>query len=369
MTHGESPDLASAPERDPGHGPGLDPALPADDPLRGLARAGAREQLAPERVARARERASLAWQASNERRRQRRRFWRVALPLAAAAGLVLAAGAYVWRPAFDGPGPPATTTLATVARLGGQLEVDGQLARVGQSLAPGSRLRGSGAAALALAGGGSLRLDGASLTLVAPHQLALESGRLYLDTGSSPTDTASPGPPGEPRGQTYVITTPLAEIRDIGTQFEVGLSRETLSVRVREGAIEVRRDPRAPATRAEAGQSLVLRADQIELASSPRVGQTWRWTEEVAPALAIEGRPLADLLRWVARETGRSWRFADPRLEAAAQEILLHGSVDGLLPEQALEVVLPSCDLAFRRVGDELWLERSDASAETGSPD
>jgi hypothetical protein len=66
---------------------------------------------------------------------------------------------------------------------------------------------------------------------------------------------------------------------------------------------------------------------------------------EAAAGFEIEGQTLQDLLDWVARETGWQVRFADAELAASAKEIVLHGGIGNLRPDQAPFAVLPGAGL------------------------
>jgi hypothetical protein len=57
-------------------------------------------------------------------------------------------------------------------------------------------------------------------------------------------------------------------------------------------------------------------------------------------------------LGWVGRETGRRVDFADEHVRAVARGTLLHGSVQGLKPLDALDRVLSTTSLRFELQGD-----------------
>ena len=73
---------------------------------------------------------------------------------------------------------------------------------------------------------------------------------------------------------------------------------------------------------------------------SERYGETWDWIATTTPAIDIEGRPLVDFLAWAGRELGREVVFESPELRREAAAIVVHGSVAGLTPQQALDAVL-----------------------------
>ena len=86
---------------------------------------------------------------------------------------------------------------------------------------------GDGLAALALAAGGSVRLDHSTrVTLLGSDSVALLDGRVYIDGG---TDEA----------QKLRIVTPHAVITDVGTLFSVSVAGDALSVAMREGEVHV----------------------------------------------------------------------------------------------------------------------------------
>lgn len=191
--------------------------------------------------------------------------------------------------------------------------------------------------ALRLEGGASLRLDAGSRVRLVASGVRLERGAVYVDSEGSGT---------------VAVHTPFGTVTEIGTQFEVRLLESAVRVRVREGAVQV------VSHRAEAGTELTLRADGSTIRSRIAAwGPEWSWVLKAAPPLRIEGLTLKEVLDRIARETGWTIRYEDPRIEASAGEIVVHGDVGHLAPDQALEVVLPGAGLEHEVAGGVLILK------------
>jgi ferric-dicitrate binding protein FerR (iron transport regulator) len=305
-----------------------------------LTGAGARPEAPAERLARIRAAAHAEWQKTVARsRRPARRFERW-LPVALAAGALLALALMLRSGRGDAPAP-APPTVATVELVRGA----GLGVAVGSELAAEVEIE-TGAAdtreriAIRLADGGSLRLDaGTRVRLVSNHEVALRSGALYVDSEGAAATT----PPLE-------VVTPFGRVREVGTRFEVRLGSETgagLEVRVRDGRVVLTEDEKRHEI--ARGEALLVGTDGVaeRRAVDPR-GPTWDWTLDAAPAPELEGRTLADFLAWLERETGWTIRFEDPDLAESAAGIRLHGSVEGLAPLEAAEVVLAGAGLGHR---------------------
>lgn len=284
--------------------------------------------------------------------------------LALAAALVAGLGLAGWWWSF-GPGA-GPGTLARVEAVAGPVTVRpaGETAgpsrlSAGMEIAAGAAVETAGAgeagaawAAMRLTDGHSVRLDSASLVrLTGAFSLSLERGAVYLDSG------------GSREAESVTVRTPLGVARSLGTQFEVRLlGRETPSMRVRVREGDVRVEAGRTAYAAGPGVELTLHADGSVTRSSVAFhGPPWRWTLQAAPPLEIEGLPLDAFLDWVARETGWEIRYADPKLAAKAKEIVLHGSMGELTPDQALEGVLPGAGLEHRVEGGTLTVRRAPA--------
>jgi ferric-dicitrate binding protein FerR (iron transport regulator) len=260
------------------------------------------------------------------------RRWRVqALAAGLAAVLAIALGLAWWR---SGSGDGVPPTVALVESVSGPVELAAEARGIapGEAVPLGAELRSAdGRASLRLAGGANVRLDVETrVRFISASALELESGALYVDTGSRT-------PPIE-------VRTPLGTVRDVGTRFSVRVAGD-LAVRVREGSVLTERQGRTYLARA--GQELVLRRDgRTERREAASHGPGWEWVLAASPGFDVEGRSLRELLDWVAGETG--WRivFADEGLADSADGIVLHGSLGGLRPDQAPFALLPGAGLS-----------------------
>jgi hypothetical protein len=279
------------------------------------------------------------------RRRSRRRVAWMAASLAACLALFLSIPALHQEPEVTS-NPP----LATVSRRQGAVIIDPGIVDLGS---PGRLGRGAsiatgptGRVSLALAEeGGSLRFDSLSRArLQSSRSIVLERGALYYDS--------------EDDGRGIVVFTPLGEVTDIGTRFEVRLRGDAgqspqLLVRVREGEVAARTEEGE--IRLRGGTELVLGADGTEhLGTVKPHAPEWRWAVEVASVPPIEGANLKWFLDWVSREMGVTWSAAEPRPELEPEATILHGSVEGLTPGEALELVLAGAGLRQEQVDGEL---------------
>ncbi len=283
--------------------------------------------------------------------RRRERHW--VLWSGAAAVLVLAiALIFQWTP----PGAQREE-LARIERAIGGVEraTGGVWQPVGESATPltrGMKLRtlAGGRAGLLLAGGASLRLAAETeILLDEPGRLYLGQGTIYLDHRGSV-------------GTGYRIETPAGIARDVGTQFELEVSGGALRLRVREGRVEIER----------AGQMLTGSAgEQLEIdvlggvTRSPigAADPAWQWAESIAPTPDMDGKPAAELIAWVARETGRRLRYESAETELRAATVILHGNIRHLPPLSALDAMLATTDLEYVLAGDTMEIR---ARAQSG---
>jgi len=304
------------------------------DTLAALLRAAGRR---PEPPAEVREHvlaaSRIAWRRAVALRRRRRITWALA-----ASVLVAAGGLSLWSI------HPARTMqpIATLDLSLGAIEVFDSKAEQWitphddtKLLTAGTRLRTRDGAkvALRLADGAVLRVaPSTELTLAQPHRVELLRGTLYAHN----------------RGQRpVVIATPLGTVIDVGTQFEVHVDGASLRTRVRSGSVRLETEGGVPVY-CNAGEQLSLESGRSPaIAPFAPADDYWSWMAPLTSPPSIEGLPLRTFLTWAAEELGRSLRFATPAIEARAEQVRLHGSVDDLTPLQALDIVLAGTSLSY----------------------
>lgn len=319
----------------------------ADPIARVLKAAGSRPQ--PDHVKKAAFKQSLhtEWRRAIAPRRQRQVVWWAA----AAAGLAAAILIVGWLRPYDiGRQPVAPDVVGHVVRIEGTVRSSpNRNAPASQDVSDGVQIRTSnvlettstGRVAVAFGSGTSVRLDrDTRVVVVAERSLVLERGAVYVDT-----DSQKAGP--------LAIQTAHGEVRDIGTQFQVRVGSAAIRVLVREGEVLIN-GSRAQMT-ARAGEALFVAGSGLpERTAIARDAPEWAWASQVSPPFELEGSTVRRFLDWVVREKGWRWRFVDDDTSRRAAEIVAHGSIEGYTPEEALDVVLPTCGLAYVREGDEV---------------
>lgn len=286
------------------------------------------------------------------RQRARRRLWRGAGLLAASFAFA-AIGFGLWSSAR------LPESVAVVAATYGHANLyplrdaaallhEDDVVRAGSIIETSSDAR----LALTLSTGHSLRLDyGTRLTLLDARRFSLEYGRVYVDSG--PTQSAQP----------IRIVTPIASLTDVGTQFQVAWKNEALRVQVREGSVMLRTlSEGGMLADVSAGDVVAMqRSQELVHSSGTSFGPEWAWVAAAAPGLDASVRGLEQVLNWVCRELGYTLRYADARTERAVERVVLDGSMEGLTPEQTLEVLQNITTFRYRREAGQLTLESIDA--------
>jgi ferric-dicitrate binding protein FerR (iron transport regulator) len=178
----------------------------------------------------------------------------------------------------------------------------------------------------------SLRVgEDSEIGLVDPTQIRLVRGTVYVDM--------EPG-----AANRLVVETALGKAIHQGTQFQLEYDRSRVLLLVREGRVVFDRGTGPIVT--AAGESLVIPSSG-EVTRSPIApfDPSWQWTEALAPMPDIEGKRAAELLAWVARQTGRELQYVSRAAERRAGTVILHGSLRQLTPQEALSVTLATTDL------------------------
>jgi ferric-dicitrate binding protein FerR (iron transport regulator) len=313
--------------------------------------AGPRPPVPALRAARVRAAVHAHWQVGRGRRASRRRLLSGSLLLATAAALILMVARVVFQ---DRAGAPAGELVAVVEQMEGEPRRAFGMANAvrlepNESIRPGEWIETDAHARVALrfSDGASVRIDaGSRVRALAPNSLDLSAGAVYVDTGR------------ESGG--FEVRTPVATARDVGTQFEVRMLGPSVRLRVRTGLVELKDNHRSVTGRG--GTEVLFSSSGAESRPIAAHGSEWDWTIGVAPPLNIEGLALSAVLERVARENGWTLRYADPSLAREASAIILHGSVKGLAPREALDVAIATSGLRHRLEHGELVVLRgSDA--------
>jgi ferric-dicitrate binding protein FerR (iron transport regulator) len=224
-------------------------------------------------------------------------------------------------------------------------EVDDRPLVAGIGVQSGSTLSTSvgGRVALRLADGGELRLDRSTrLRFESPRRLRLLQGALYVDSDAGAGEQGLRETASE-----LEIVTDQAIARDVGTRFEVRLDGRSYRLRVRDGRVDLRHASGLYSS--GPGEQLLIESDgRVRPGRIVLDDADWAWIETLSTAPEIENQPLRRVLDWVTRETGRPIRFSPGELEHDASRAILHGSIDGLAPLDALATVLASSGLRYR---------------------
>jgi ferric-dicitrate binding protein FerR (iron transport regulator) len=291
----------------------------------------------------------LAVNAAQRRRRGLR--WAVGLIAASVACAAIVVGSARRSVAPDMAG--------SVARVQGIVYGSGAsstpiVLHAGDPVAVGYRLEtaADGRLALRLPRGRSLRLDHETrLTVTAANEYRLESGRIYFDSGVSPG------------GPALHIATPLGVLTDYGTQFQAAWLQNRLQVRVREGSVGVA--AKAPMPRQStvvAGELASLGPDgELVRARSESYGPAWAWITDLTTGPGADEQRLEPILEWICRELGCRLRYGGNLTREMVGAVTLDGSIEGLTPQQALEVVGRVTTFRYRLESGELTVERADA--------
>ncbi len=307
--------------------------------------AGRRQEPPVFRAARVRAVVEAEWRQSM-RRRSRWAAWQWGV--AAAAVLLLAMSLWPRSRSTPAPAPPREVAMAT--RVEGAARVV-QSSSAARPLAAGARLivgaaidtTPGGRAALQFGQGIALRVkEGSRIVLETPSRVRLEQGAIYVDTHAA-TSAA----------ERVEVSTTLGVIHDIGTQFEVDVASDLLQIRVREGEVRIDR-PEATVNVRQAEGVTIRSAGISDRRGIATHGPEWSWVESMAPQFTVEGSTLESFLHWVSRELGLSWRFADAAAERHGKAVVLHGSIDGLTPADALKAILPTCGMSYQVRRDQL---------------
>ena len=308
-----------------------------------LREVGTRSEPPPEIAAAVRYAVHAEWQSMvAQRTRQKRTMW-VGMA-ASVAALVFALAAVLKFTAA--PELSAPVQVAAIVKTDGLLQIaEGSAWRdvhVGEALMSGTVVRTGHAAHSALNYNSiSVRIDQDTLlTVNAADQITLERGRVYID---APVSQNAP----------LTIKTRAGDFTHLGTQYQVQAVGDKIVLSVRDGRVLLMRD--TGRHEAAAGEQLEIDAQsQLSRAAISPLDASWLWALQAAPSFDIENKSLAKFLEWVARETGKTIRYATPEAQKQAEQLILRGTVSTLNVEQAFKAVMTTTGLTYIETAGEI---------------
>ncbi|HUQ10837.1 MAG TPA: FecR domain-containing protein [Steroidobacteraceae bacterium] len=313
--------------------------------------------LSPEALQRIRQATEAEWRSTVAQAQPvspRRSNW---FKFAAAASVILLAGAGVIGVIGYNNQSDAGMLVATVARS----EAPGielrQVLRADEPMPAGAdlrvfaRLEVRGDTLLKLAGGGNLRVArGSSFDIPDANTVRLASGELYVDI-----------PPGARGSEPFIVVTSAGQFRHVGTQFGVAIVGGKTRLRVREGSVLWH--AAGGDQTVHAGTEVIMDGREISRRAIPTAGRDWAWAETLVPEIVIENRPLQEFLTWFSRETGRKLVLTDDAARRQVAGILMHGNVRGLTAMEALSAVMAATTLHYELPEGAIRVSSTRASA------
>lgn len=217
--------------------------------------------------------------------------------------------------------------------------------RVGQHLSTGAKLRTGPRGFVAVRHGGyDLRLHNGSTVSLHYNSITVDAGEVYVSNEDS-----------DPEEGKIKVLTRYGEIEDIGTQFTVRVDQDRVVSTVRRGAVLVTtpsEEYRAEAQSETARQIIFNDQQLLDISDHPPTGPAWEWIYQSSLDYKLEGQSVFDFLQWSSGETGAQIQYATQSAEIYARVTLLHGDLNGLNPDEAIEPVLASTHLRVERRGD-----------------
>lgn len=247
---------------------------------------------------------------------------------------------------------PGTISIASISGGAHLLNSDsGEKAlSVGQQLNTGAKLRTGPSGFVAVRQGGyDIRIHSSSAISLHYNSITVDAGEIYISNEDR----------GDAQGRIKVLTR-YGEIEDIGTQFTVRVDHDRVVSTVRRGAVLVTtpsEEYRAEADPETARQITFDDRHLLEISDRSPSGPAWEWIYQSSLDYELEGQSVFDFLQWSSGETGAKIRYATQSAEIYARVTLLHGDLNDLNPDEAIEPVLESTHLRVERRGEhDLWI-------------
>ncbi|MCB1583720.1 MAG: FecR family protein [Marinicella sp.] len=194
--------------------------------------------------------------------------------------------------------------------------------------------------------GNQFRVDeNTHLKIASNNEIQLMSGRIYIDSDSSTGH------------HKLTVNTPVAYVNHIGTQYSVSFVDDELSIGVRNGLVLVNGE-QIPQSELKKGKLFSVKNDgAISYSDISPYDRSWDWTQKINRGFVIQNSALSEYLDWVSSETGYPIKWASDAVKIHANNIILAGSINGIMPFDSLAVILPTTSLNYSIVDDQIYIQ------------
>ena len=176
--------------------------------------------------------------------------------------------------------------------------------------------------------------------------IKLLQGRIYVDSPDANTS--------------IIVATPLGEIVDIGTQYEVSVSPQMLGVTMREGVTQISLAGKTLYGRVAEGFGDAITVDAQLNVTHAKVATTdehWQWTQSAVSDFNLHNATAHDLLHWASRVTGKKIIYASPQVQRTAEQTHLSGGhVAAQTISQTLPALFKTTTLQVEERRDAFWI-------------
>ena len=203
---------------------------------------------------------------------------------------------------------------------------------------------------LVLEGGQSLRLsEYTQMLVVSDNEFTLLKGRFYYDSGP------------DKKTQPIRVNTEYGVVSDIGTQFEVFFTPESMSIKVREGEVVFEEVSQKETRHVFSEQGLrVSQEGEVNIHYIASDSVEWKWTQELVRFADLEGYSLDQYLRKLVRDNGWVLSYNTQELENHSISSALHGSVDGMNTKEILFSLTEINDMNYEIKDQVLFIYSAD---------
>lgn len=164
------------------------------------------------------------------------------------------------------------------------------------------------------------------LHFTGPAEVALLQGQMYVD---SPDHTTQ-----------VLIHTPRGDIVDIGTQYQVNVSPEALTVAMREGLTEITvgKDVYQASVNQHQGDVVQISQHGVVRSQVARDDASWQWVRDGYSDFNLQQATVSELLNWASRVTAHSVEYSSEQVASQARQVRFSG---GLVTTKDIEQQLP----------------------------